>query len=53
MKELFKALKELLEYVFSSKKYWLIPTILALIILGLLISTGGSTAVPVFAYPVF
>jgi uncharacterized integral membrane protein len=52
MKETFRAIKELLEYLWRMKKWWLIPVILLLIIIGLLIILNSTTPVPVFIYPI-
>jgi hypothetical protein len=51
MKDLFKLFKELQEHVKENKKLWLIPVILTIIILYLVIATGGQSSVPVFVYP--
>jgi hypothetical protein len=42
----------MLEYARKNKKIWLIPVILALVVIGFLIATAGSSPVPVFVYPV-
>lgn len=51
MRDLPGLLKELVEHVEENKKWWLIPVILALVIVGLLVMSGGNTSVPVFVYP--
>jgi len=45
-------IKEILEFLIKEKIYWLIPTILTIVIFWLLISTAGKSSVPVFVYPV-
>jgi len=44
--------KEILEYIIKEKYYWLLPSFLMIVILWLLISTAGTSSVPVFVYPV-
>lgn len=51
MKYWFKIFKEFYEYAKKKKKYWLIPAILFMFILGFLIATAGTSQVPVFIYP--
>lgn len=51
MRDIPKILHEIAEYIYENKNYWLIPTILAIVILWLLISTAGNSSVPVFIYP--
>lgn len=45
-------LKEAWEFLKQNKKLWLIPIILALVMLGLLIVLGGTGAAP-FIYTLF
>ena len=46
-------IKEFLEFIITRKKYWLLPVILALTILGgLIILTQGSSLSP-FIYAIF
>ena len=52
MRDLARTVKEMLEYARKNKKIWLIPVILALVVIGFLIATAGSSPVPVFVYPV-
>ena len=45
-------MRELWEFLRHSKKWWLIPIILVLLIAGLLIVLSGSVLAP-FIYPLF
>jgi len=51
MKDFIQLLKEILEFLYKTKKWWLIPLILLLIIIGLLIVLASSSPVPIFIYP--
>jgi len=51
MKDALSLLKEILEYLYRTKKWWLLPLILLLIIVGLLIILSASVPVPIFIYP--
>jgi len=46
-------IKEIWQYIRERKKYWLIPVILILILLGLLIIFGGDSALASFMYTIF
>ena len=46
-------LKDFWQYMKDRKMYWLLPVIAVLLILGLLIVFGGSSAVAPFVYPMF
>ncbi|MEZ4936066.1 MAG: DUF5989 family protein [Crocinitomicaceae bacterium] len=46
-------LKEMWAFLKERKKIWLAPVILILIILGVLIVIGGSSAVAPFIYSLF
>jgi len=46
-------IKELWNFMKERKKFWLAPIILILIILGLLIVFGGSSAIAPFVYTLF
>ncbi len=46
-------LKDFWQYMKARKMYWLLPVIAVLLILGLLIVLGGSSAVAPFVYPMF
>jgi len=45
-------LREFVQFLGENKKYWLLPIILVLFLLGLLIMLGGSSAAP-FIYTLF
>jgi len=46
-------LKDLWAFVKERKKFWLIPIIIILLMLGLLIVFGGSSALAPFIYTLF
>jgi len=46
-------LKDCWQYMKARKMYWLLPVIAVLLILGLLVVFGGSSAVAPFVYPMF
>lgn len=46
-------LKDLWLFIKERKKYWLIPIIIVLFILGLLIVFGGNSAAAPFIYSLF
>jgi hypothetical protein len=46
-------LKDLWAYMKVRKKYWLLPLILILLLLGILIIFAGSSAVGPFIYTIF
>jgi len=46
-------LKELFLFLKERKKWWLIPIVISLIIIGLLIFFAESSAVAPFVYPFF
>lgn len=46
-------IKELWDFMKERKKFWLAPIILILIVLGLLIVFGGSSAIAPFVYTLF
>jgi len=43
---------EFLEFLGQNKKFWLIPIIIVLLLLGLIIALGGTSAAP-FIYTLF
>ncbi len=45
-------LSEILAFLKESRKYWMIPLIIVLLLAGLLIVFSGSTLAP-FIYPLF
>ena len=46
-------LKDLYDFLMERKKWWRIPIILALVLLGILMIFAESTAVAPFVYPMF
>ncbi len=46
-------IKDFFDFLKSQKKWWLIPVMLALIVLGLLLIFAESSAVSTFLYPIF
>jgi hypothetical protein len=46
-------LKDIFNFMKERKKYWLIPIILVLLILGFLIVIGGGSALAPFIYTLF
>jgi len=46
-------LKDLWGFLRVRKKYWLIPLIFVLLLLGVLIILGGNTAIAPFIYTLF
>ena len=46
-------LKDLWNFMKERKKFWLVPIILVLLILGILIVFGGGSAVAPFIYTLF
>jgi len=47
------SIKDIWLFLKERKKYWLFPVILILLLLGLLIVFGGSSAVAPFIYTIF
>lgn len=46
-------LKDLWLFMKERKKFWLLPIIIVLVIMGILIVLGGGTAVAPFIYTLF
>jgi len=46
-------MKELFEFLWSKKKFWLIPVIIVLLLVGFLIVFAGSSALSPFIYTLF
>lgn len=46
-------LKDLWNFLKARKKWWLVPLIIVLILIGFLIIIGGSTALAPFIYTLF
>lgn len=51
MAERFYLLKDVWAYLSKTKKWWLLPLISMLFLLGLLIIVGSVSPVPIFVYP--
>ncbi|MHC4975439.1 MAG: DUF5989 family protein [Planctomycetota bacterium] len=45
-------LRELVELILHNKKWWLVPVILVLLVIGLLVAVGSSALAP-YLYPLF
>lgn len=52
MRDITKIIKDVIGHIKENKKWWLIPVMVILFILGFLIATAGTAPVPVFVYPV-
>lgn len=46
-------LKDLWQFMKQRKKFWLIPMIVVLLLLGVLLVLGGSSAIAPFIYTLF
>ena len=46
-------MRELFEFLWSKKKFWLIPVIVVLLLIGFLIVFAGSSALSPFIYTLF
>jgi len=46
-------IKEFLLFIRQEKKWWLVPLIAVLLLLGLLITFAGSSPLAPFLYPLF
>jgi hypothetical protein len=46
-------LKDLWRFLIERKKFWLIPIVAVLLLLGVLIVVGGSSAISPFIYTLF
>jgi hypothetical protein len=47
------ALKDIYRFIVERKKFWLMPVIVLLVLLGVLIVIGGGSAVAPFIYTLF
>lgn len=50
---MWAALKDLLSFVLARKKYWLIPILLFLLLLGILIAVTHGSSIGLLIYPLF
>ena len=48
-----KILKEIFEFLMEKKKYWLIPIIIILLLIGILIVLTEGSAIAPFIYTLF
>lgn len=46
-------MKELFQFLWSKKKFWLIPVVVVLLLIGFLIVFAGSSALSPFIYTLF
>jgi hypothetical protein len=46
-------MRELFEFLLSKKKFWLMPVIVVLLLIGFLIVFAGSSALSPFIYTLF
>jgi hypothetical protein len=46
-------LRDIFSFLKERKKYWLIPMIIVLLIIGVLVVFGGSSSVAPFVYTLF
>jgi len=53
IKEKMEFLKDLWLFMKERKKFWLVPVIIILLLLGFLIVFGGGTAIAPFIYTLF
>jgi len=50
---MLELLKDLWQFLRERKKYWLAPVIVFILLLGILIVIGGSSAIAPFIYTLF
>jgi len=48
---MFESVRQLATLAFKSKKIWLLPILLALIIIALLVISANAAPIPIFLYP--
>lgn len=51
MKELLRVFKGILKYLWKTKRWWIVPLVCLLLIIGILIFTTSAAPVPIFLYP--
>ncbi len=51
MAERFYLLKDLYAFLKENKKWWIIPLLIFIVLLGLLIFFSTASPIPVFVYP--
>jgi len=47
------SLRDIFKFLIERKKFWLIPIVIVLVLLGIIIVFGGSTAFAPFIYSLF
>lgn len=50
---MLELIKDLWQFIWERKQWWLFPVIFAIILIALLIIFGGSSAVTPFIYSIF
>lgn len=50
---MLELLKDLMKFFGARKKYWLIPIVIVMILLGVLLVFGGGSALAPFIYTIF
>jgi cell division protein FtsW (lipid II flippase) len=53
MKKTFEMIKELYQFFMERKKWWLIPMVITLIIIGLLMVFSSTSTLAPFVYTLF
>jgi len=48
-----ETLKDLWDFLKERKKFWLVPIIIVLLLIGVLVVIGGSSAIAPFIYTLF
>jgi hypothetical protein len=51
--EIFRQIKSLFKFLFTRKKYWLIPLIISLLLIALLLFVFAGSSVTPFIYTIF
>lgn len=49
---MFESIKQIIILLFKSKKAWIIPVLLAFLIVGLVIAIAQTSPLPMFIYPI-
>jgi hypothetical protein len=50
---MWELIKDLIQFLWERKQWWLFPVLFSLVLISLLIAFGGSTAVSPFIYSIF
>ena len=48
---MLESIRLICRYMWKTKKWWMVPALLLLVIIGLLIILSTATPVPIFIYP--